>query len=219
MTSFDPSVVVEALPDLMRGTALTIEITALGLVGGFVLGVAAGIARAGRMRLAGLIASVYVALIRGTPLVVQVMFIYFALPLAVGLRIDPMSAAVGAIAINAGAYIAEVVRGAIVSIDRGLIEAGLALGVLPRRVLATVVWPIAFRRMLPALGNQFIISLKDTSILIVIGVGELTRRGQEIIATNFRAMEIWSAVAIIYLILTATLALVLRLVEKRMRIL
>lgn len=219
MTSFDPSVVVEALPDLMRGTALTIEITALGLVGGFVLGVAAGIARAGGMRLAGLIASVYVALIRGTPLVVQVMFIYFALPLAVGLRIDPMSAAVGAIAINAGAYIAEVVRGAIVSIDRGLIEAGLALGVSPRRVLATVVWPIAFRRMLPALGNQFIISLKDTSILIVIGVGELTRRGQEIIATNFRAMEIWSAVAIIYLILTATLALVLRLVEKRMRIL
>lgn len=219
MTSFDPSVVVEALPDLMRGTALTIEITALGLVGGFVLGVAAGIARAGHVRLAGLIASAYVALIRGTPLVVQVMFIYFALPLAVGLRIDPMSAAVGAIAINAGAYIAEVVRGAIVSIDRGLIEAGLALGVSPRRVLATVVWPIAFRRMLPALGNQFIISLKDTSILIVIGVGELTRRGQEIIATNFRAMEIWSAVAIIYLILTATLALVLRLVEKRMRIL
>ncbi|NLH83674.1 MAG: ABC transporter permease subunit [Phyllobacteriaceae bacterium] len=203
----------------MRGTALTIEITALGLVGGFVLGVAAGIARAGHVRLAGLIASAYVALIRGTPLVVQVMFIYFALPLAVGLRIDPMSAAVGAIAINAGAYIAEVVRGAIVSVDRGLIEAGLALGVSPRRVLATVVWPIAFRRMLPALGNQFIISLKDTSILIVIGVGELTRRGQEIIATNFRAMEIWSAVAIIYLILTATLALVLRLVEKRMRIL
>jgi len=161
----------------------------------------------------------YIGLIRGTPLVVQVMFIYFALPLAIGIRIDALAAAVTAIAVNSGAYIAEVVRGAVLSISKGLVEAGLALGVSRFQVLMSVIWPIAFRRMIPALGNQFIISVKDTSLFIVIGVGELTRRGQEIIAMNFRALEIWATVAVIYLILTASLALALRLVEKRIRIL
>jgi glutamine transport system permease protein len=215
----DWSVILDFLPVLLSGAVVTVQITVLGLIGGVLLGGVAGLMRAFGGTFLNAIAFTYIEIIRGTPIVVQVMFLYFALPVLAEVRIDPMSAAILAILINAGAYIAEIVRGALISINRGLSEAGLALG-LPRwKVLVYIVGPLAFRRLIPPLGNQFIVSLKDTSLFIVIGVGELTRTGQEIMASNFRAVEIWSAVAVIYLIMTGTLTLTLRLIERRMRIL
>ncbi len=208
-----------ALPHLLEGARLTILIAAAGLAGGLAIGIVVGLLRAFGNTLLGALSVAYVEFIRGTPIVVQVMFIYFALPLLADIRIDPLMAAVLSIMINAGAYIAEIVRGSVISVSRGLKEAGLALGLPFWKVLVHVVGPIAFRRMIPALGNQCVISLKDTSLFIVIGVGELTRQGQEIMATNFRAVEIWSAVALIYLAMTGTLALALKLAERRMRIL
>ncbi|WEJ12685.1 glutamine ABC transporter permease GlnP [Sinorhizobium prairiense] len=216
---FDWSVVVEAMPALLGGARLTILIALAGLVGGLVVGVVAGFMRAYGNAILNAVAFAYVEVIRGTPIVVQVMFIYFALPLLADFRVNPMTAAVTAIVVNAGAYIAEIVRGSLLSVNKGLKEAGLALGLPVWKVLAYIVGPIAFRRMIPPLGNQFIVSLKDTSLFIVIGVGELTRQGQEIMAANFRAVEIWSAVAVLYLIMTSTLTLILRVTEKRMRIL
>ncbi|MGV1760973.1 glutamine ABC transporter permease GlnP [Rhizobium sp. A22-96] len=216
---FDWSVVWQALPELFKGAQLTVMIALAGLAGGLAIGIVAGLMRAyGNILLNGL-ALIYVELIRGTPIVVQVMFIYFALPLVADIRINPMTAAITSIVVNAGAYIAEIVRGSFLSIHKGLTEAGLALGLPLWKVLFYVVAPLAFRRMIPALGNQFIVSLKDTSLFIVIGVGELTRQGQEIMAANFRAVEIWSAVAVFYLIMTGALTLILRVTEKRMRIL
>jgi glutamine transport system permease protein len=216
---FDWSVVWQALPELFKGAQLTVMIALAGLVGGLIIGIIAGLMRAyGNIVLNGL-ALIYVELIRGTPIVVQVMFIYFALPLVADIRINPMTAAITSIVVNAGAYIAEIVRGSFLSIHKGLKEAGLALGLPLWKVLFYVIGPLAFRRMIPALGNQFIVSLKDTSLFIVIGVGELTRQGQEIMAANFRAVEIWSAVAVFYLIMTGALTLILRVTEKRMRIL
>jgi glutamine transport system permease protein len=166
------------------------------------------------------IALLYVAVIRGTPIVVQVMFIYFALPLiAKGLRIDAELAAIVTLMVNSGAYIAEIVRGALLSVPKGLKEAGQAMGLPFYKILGHIIGPVAVRRMIPPMGNQCIISLKDSSLFIVIGVAELTRQGQEIMASNFRAVEIWSAVAVIYLILTGLMAVGLRFAEKRMRIL
>lgn len=207
------------MPELMKGTRLTLYIAILGLLGGLVLGLLAGLMRAYGNKLLSGIALVYIEAIRGTPIVVQVMFLYFVLPLLAGLRIDPIAASVLAIMVNSGAYIAEIVRGAFLSVPKGLSEAGQAMGMPMWRVLLFVVGPVAFRRAVPALGNQFIVSLKDTSLFIVIGVGELTRQGQEIIATNFRAVEIWTAVALIYLALVGVLTFGLRQLEKRMRIL
>ncbi len=207
------------MPELMKGTRLTLYIAILGLLGGLVLGLLAGLMRAYGNKLLSGIALVYIEAIRGTPIVVQVMFLYFVLPLLAGLRIDPITASVLAIMVNSGAYIAEIVRGAFLSVPKGLSEAGQAMGMPMWRVLLFVVGPVAFRRAVPALGNQFIVSLKDTSLFIVIGVGELTRQGQEIIATNFRAVEIWTAVALIYLALVGVLTFGLRQLEKRMRIL
>jgi glutamine transport system permease protein len=215
----DWSVIIDFIPELLQGAKVTLYITMAGLVGGLILGALAGLMRAFGGRILNAIAFLYIEVIRGTPIVVQVMFLYFALPVLADLRIDPMSAAVLAIVVNAGAYIAEIVRGALLSISRGLTEAGLALGLPQWKVLLHIVGPLAFRRLIPPLGNQFIVSLKDTSLFIVIGVGELTRTGQEIMASNFRAVEIWTAVAIIYLLMTGTLSLILRSIEKRMRIL
>lgn len=217
---FDWSVIWPAMPALLEGAKLTLIISIIGLVGGLFIGLVAGFARAYGDWITNNIALVFIEIIRGTPIVVQVMFIYFALPMAFpDLRIDPFSAAVVTIMINSGAYIAEITRGAVLSINKGFREAGLALGLSSRETLRYVIMPLALRRMLPPLGNQWIVSIKDTSLFIVIGVAELTRQGQEIIAGNFRALEIWSAVAIIYLVITLVLSFVLRRIEKRVKIL
>lgn len=234
---FDFQVILEALPDLWKGMKLTIEITLLGLIGGAIIGALIGVIRAyapsfsdqefrAKHPLGGVvlpvlanIARAYVLLIRGTPMVVQVMFIYFAFPLLFHVRVDGVLAAIATLAVNSGAYISEIVRGSLLSVSKGLYEVGLAMGLPFYKIISKIIGPIAFRRMIPALGNQCIISLKDTSIFIVIGVAELTRSGQEIMATNYRAVEIWGAVAFLYLILTGLIAVVLRIIEKRMRIL
>ena len=206
---FDWSAIWPAIPLLIEGAKMTLWISVLGLAGGLVIGLLAGFART----FGGWIAN-HVAL------VFQVMFIYFALPMAFNdLRIDPFTAAVVTIMINSGAYIAEITRGAVLSIHKGFREAGLALGLSRWETIRYVILPLALRRMLPPLGNQWIISIKDTSLFIVIGVAELTRQGQEIIAGNFRALEIWSAVAVFYLIITLVLSFILRRLERRMKIL
>jgi glutamine transport system permease protein len=161
------------------------------------------------------LAGAYVELIRGTPLIVQVMFLYFGIPMASGLRIPPLTAGVIAIAVNSGAYIAEIVRGSVQSIDFGQREAGRSIGLTQAQTMLYIIWPQAFRRMIPPLGNQFIISLKDTSLLVVIGVAELTRVGQEIIAVNFRAFEVWLTVGLVYLMMTLTISRVLKTIENR----
>jgi glutamine transport system permease protein len=162
------------------------------------------------------VAGVYIESVRGTPLMVQVMFLYFGLPLALGMRITPLTAGIVAIAVNSGAYIAEIVRGAVQSINVGQYEAGRSIGLSRRQTMISIIWPQAFKRMIPPLGNQFIISLKDTSLLVVIGVAELTRTGQEIISTNFRAFEVWLTVAIMYLAMTMSISKVLSITERKL---
>ncbi len=141
---FDWSVVGEAMPALLSGARLTILITLAGLVGGLIVGFVTGLMRAYGNKLLNAIAFVYIELIRGTPIVVQVMFIYFALPVLADVRVNPMTAAVTAIVVNAGAYIAEIVRGSFLSVHKGLKEAGLALGLPMWKVLVYIIGPVAF---------------------------------------------------------------------------
>ncbi|MDY0042735.1 MAG: ABC transporter permease subunit [Desulforhabdus sp.] len=216
--NFKASVIWESIPILLVGIKFTIFITIFGLMIGFCLGALAGLGRTSRNPFFYRLAGFYIESIRGTPLMVQVMFIYFGLPLALNMRVPPLAAGIGAIAINSGAYIAEIVRGSIQSIDRGQMEAGRSIGLTHFKTMMYIIWPQAFRRMIPPLGNQFIISLKDTSLLVVIGVGELTRTGQEIIAVNFRAFEVWLTVAVMYLALTMTIAKLLRILERKLEI-
>jgi glutamine transport system permease protein len=236
---FEFKYITESIPALIQGAKLTWYITIFGIMGGLALGTLAGLMRIAGTRYVGgashgfsrilAIASqktaiAYIELIRGTPIIVQAMFIYFALPMLIevttglkGIRFNALTAAIITIVINAGAYMAEIVRGAVQSVNKGLVEAGMAMGISRIQLIVSIIGPIAFKRAIPPLGNQFIISLKDTSLFIVIGVGELTRQGQEIMASNFRALEIWSAVAVCYLIMTSALALTLKLIERRMK--
>jgi len=217
--NFDFTYVWQAFPILLQGLNLTLFISLLGLCGGFIIGLIAGVTRALGGRISKTLSLIFVEVIRGTPIMVQVMFIYFALPLLLPIRIEPITAAVVTIMINSGAYIGEITRGAILSINKGFKEAGLAMGLSSRATLWHIIMPLALRRMIPALGNQWIISIKDTSLFIVIGVAELTREGQEIIAGNFRALEVWTAVAVLYLVVTLCLSFLLKKLEKRMHIL
>ncbi|MBP9943245.1 MAG: amino acid ABC transporter permease [Desulfomicrobium sp.] len=213
---FEPSVIVDTLPMLMRGVWYTIYLTVGGLFFGFLLGVATGLMKLSRPFFVRKLADLYVELIRGTPMLVQAMFLYYGVPMAVGLRIPPLVAGVIIIAINSGAYIAEIVRGAIQSINIGQSEAGRSIGLTRAQTMRYIIWPQAFKRMIPPLGNQFIISLKDTSLLMVIGVGELLRTGQEIVAVNFRAFEVYIAVALVYLVMTMSIAKALKILETRL---
>jgi len=214
--TFEWKVMLETFPLLLSGVKLTIIITLGGLFFGFIIGAVTGFMKLSQNLFLRKLGGFYVESIRGTPLIVQVMFLYFGIPMAIGVRIAPITAGIIAIAVNSGAYIAEIVRGAVRSIDAGQTEAGRSIGLTRTQTMLYIIWPQAFRRMIPPLGNQFIISLKDTSLLVVIGVAELTRVGQEIIAVNFRAFEVWLTVGIVYLMMTLSIAKVLKITEDRL---
>ncbi|MCX2698582.1 ABC transporter permease subunit [Ochrobactrum chromiisoli] len=216
--TFEWSAIIDALPALLRGAASTVMVAAVSLIAGMVLGTIIGVIRTYAPKYISLVAQIYIGLIRGTPMVVQIMFIYFALPMLLGVKLTALTAGVIALTVNSSAYIAEIVRGGFLAVPKGLQEAGLAMGLPLHKVLLNIVGPVAFRRMVPALGNQFIIGVKDTSLLIVIGVAELTRTGQEIMTENYRAVEIWTAVAIIYLLMISIMAIGFRLLEKRIHL-
>ena len=215
---FEPAIVLETFPLLVRGLKLTVEITVGGLFFGFFLGSAAGLMKISRNAAVRLLVGAYIESIRGTPMLVQAMFLYYGVPLAIGVRIAPVTAGIIIIAVNSGAYIAEIVRGAVQSINPGQLEAGRSIGLTHSQAMFHVIWPQALKRMIPPLGNQFIISLKDTSLLMVIGVGELMRTGQEITAVNFRAFEVYMAVGLVYLAMTMTIAKLMAMVEKRLSV-
>ena len=213
--NLDFSVVFKVLPLLLEGAAVTIEITALSVGFGFIIGMLVGVARLAKMRPLKWLAMIYIDFIRGTPLLVQIFLIYFALPMITGTRIDPFFAAITACSINSGAYIAEIFRAGIQSIDKGQIEAGRSLGLNWFQTMRYVVMPQAFKRVIPPLGNEFIAMLKDSSLVSVIGFEELTRRGQLIIAKTYSSFEIWMAVAILYLIMTLTFSRLVAYLERR----
>ena len=214
---FDLSLVTDSLPLLLQGALVTLEITALAVGLGLVFGLVAALAQLSKFAPLRLIAKVYVDFIRGTPLLVQIFIIYFALPVVIGHRIDPFFAAVAACSINSGAYVAEIFRAGIQSIDIGQMRAGLSLGMKWTMTMRYIILPQAFKRIIPPLGNEFIAMLKDSSLVSVIGFEELTRSGQLIIAETYGSLEIWSAVAIIYLVMTLTITRIVSVLEKKFR--
>lgn len=214
---FDLSLVTDSLPLLLQGALVTLEITALAVGLGLVFGLVAALAQLSKFTPLRLIAKVYVDFIRGTPLLVQIFIIYFALPVIIGHRIDPFFAAVAACSINSGAYVAEIFRAGIQSIDIGQMRAGLSLGMNWTMTMRYIILPQAFKRIIPPLGNEFIAMLKDSSLVSVIGFEELTRSGQLIIAETYGSLEIWSAVAIIYLVMTLTITRIVSVLEKKFR--
>lgn len=208
-------IIQQALPVLALGLMETIRIATVALIIALFIGLFVGLFRISKNKILNIIAATYVYLIRGTPLLVQILFIYFGLPTALGIKLSPFTAGIIAISINAGAYLVEIFRAGIESIDRGQMEAGRSLGFSYNQTMRLIILPQAIKVMIPAFVNQFIVSIKDTSLLSVIGIAELTMQGQSIYASNFRAFEILSAVAVFYLILISILTLLSTYLERR----
>nr|WP_294661717.1 amino acid ABC transporter permease [uncultured Blautia sp.] len=214
---FKWSFTITVIPTLLEGLKMTMLIAVLGILLGFVIGLLGGLARSGKNKILYRIAGVYVAIIRGTPLMVQALYLYFAIPMMLNFNLPAVTAGVLAIGLNSGAYISEIVRGAIQSIDAGQYEAGECLGLGKAQVMISIILPQAFKLMIPSLCNQFIISVKDTSLMTVIGVAEMTHQASQAVSSTFRTVEIYTALAIMYFLLNTLLSALLSQLERRMK--
>lgn len=200
---------------LLTGAKLTVQLTTIAVFFGTILGTITGIARISKGPFRFLAAG-YIDVIRGTPLLVQTFLIFYGLPSLIHRPIPAYFAAVLALSINSGAYVGEIVRAGIQSIDKGQWEAAASLGLSRTQTMTHIILPQAFRRILPPLGNEFIALLKDSSLVSVIALEELVRKGQIIIGRTFRPFEVWSAVAIIFFVMTFTVSRFVDWLERRM---
>ena len=217
----------------LRGTGMTLLIALTGTIFGFIIGLLVAIVRAtspmpslGRKSAAAavrdallkavqLLLGAYIQVFRGTPMIVQAVVIYYGAQYA-GMYMDTTFAAIFIISINTGAYMAEIIRGGVISIDKGQFEAAHAIGMTHWQTMTTVVLPQAIRNILPSVGNELIVNIKDSSVLNVISVSELFFQAKSAAGAYYRYFEVYFIIAVIYLILTLTVSRLLRWVERRM---
>ena len=207
-------VLTEYYPAIFEGLKTTIQISTLSIIFGTLFGVAGGICKASGVKPLRWLANVYVEWIRNTPLLIQILFIYFGLGMFFNLT--PLVASVAALSFFSGAYITEIIRAGIQSIHKGQREAALSLGMTEMQVMVLVVLPQAIRRILPPLAGQFISLIKDSSLVSVIAVTDLTYVAKNIVTTTFRAFEVWLAISAFYFVLSFALSLAVRVLEKRL---
>ncbi len=206
---------------LLKAMGRTLLLCLLSLVFATVIGMIFGLMNVGRSRVLNFIGTVYVDVVRGVPLIVLAYFIYFGIPAGIqslgftNFKMGPLLAGTIALSMNCGAYMAEIVRAGIQSVDRGQMEAGRSLGLSYGAGMALIVVPQAVRTMIPSIINQFIITLKDTSILSVIGFPELTNVGKTIMGNTFKNLQAWAIVGIMYLIVITILSKVSKRIERR----
>lgn len=219
-------IVAEYWPMYLRGTGITVFISIIGTVIGSIIGLLIGTIRTipmpdkgfkrGFLKVVNVIMSVYVEFFRGTPMIVQAMVIYYGSAMALGIDMDRTLAAIFIVSINTGAYTAEIVRGGIISIDKGQFEAAHAIGMNHTKTMLHVVLPQVLRNILPAIGNEFVINIKDTSVLNVISVSELFFQTKSVAGATFSYFESFFVACVIYLVLTLVITRILRMIERKM---
>jgi polar amino acid transport system permease protein len=199
---------------LLIGLWMTLKLSAVSLIFALLLGLFAGLGRVADNPTARGLASTYVEIIRGTPLLVQIFIVYFFIGTV--LKLSAFTAGVAALAVFTGAYVAEIVRGGIQSVPKGQMEAARSLGMSYAQAMRHVILPQALKKTLPALAGQFINLIKDSSLVSVMALTDLTKAGREIVSSNFRPFEVWFTVALMYLVLTGSLSWLVRRLEKKM---
>ncbi len=211
---FDFSSLPNYVPYFLPAAWMTLKITVLGILLGLVLGLGTAFLRISERLVFNIPARAYIYLIRGTPLLLQLLFIYFGLRGLLGL--NALTSAVLALGIHNGAYIAEIFRGAIVSISNGQMEAARSLGMSYPRAMVRIILPQACKRAIPPMGNQFIIALKDSSLASTITINELLLKSQQLASSNFMMMEMLFIAAVFYLFYTALFSWLFRRLEQRL---
>ncbi len=214
---FDFRGAIDYLPELARGALISVELTICVMLLSLVFGLLLAVGKLGQSRLIRGLASVYIEVVRGTPALLQLFYIYFVLP-SFGLRFNPFVAGVVGLTINYSAYLAEVYRAGIEAVPHGQVEAARALGMSRRKMLRIVILPQAVRIVVPPLGNYFISLFKDTSLVSIVTVKELMFTGQIIASMNFQYFTVFTIIGIIYLSLSYPGALFVRWLERRMKV-
>lgn len=213
--------IITVMPSLLQGAIITIEVTSLSVFFGTIIGIFMALGKMSSRKILRLPSIIYIDFIRGTPLLVQILLFYYGIPGLISnvtgeaFRIDPILAGVIVCSINSGAYVAEIVRAGIQSIDKGQTEAARSLGMTHSQSMRQIILPQAFRRILPPMGNEFIVLLKDSSLLAVIGVPELLKSGQLYVATTFASFPVYIGVALVYLVMTLTISRMINWLERR----
>lgn len=206
---------------LLKSMGNTLLLCALSLLAAMIIGLVVALFNVGKKRILNLFGTVFVDAIRGVPLIVLAYFVYFGIPQAAkmlgfsGLRLSALSAGIITLSMNCGAYMAEIIRAGIESVDKGQMEASRSLGLSYGKSMRLVVIPQAIKTMIPSIINQFIITLKDTSILSVIGFPELTNVGKTIVGNTFRSLETWAIIGVMYMVVIVTLSKAAKWVERR----
>jgi len=204
--------IIAFLPD---GILRTFEVTVLSIFFAFFIGLITGLGRISRIKIINRIATIYVEVIRGIPLLVQIFYIYYALGRF--LKIPDIASAVIAMAVCYGAYLGEIFRAGIQSIPKGQMEAALALGMSRSQALRRIILPQTIRLVLPPVGNEFIALLKDSSLVSILAVSDLLRRGREFASRTFDYFETYTMVALIYLVITLFLSRLVAIMEERLQ--
>lgn len=219
-------IAVSNWPMFLRGALATLEISIISTILGTMLGLIIGIIRTIPqpergfkkilLKIINGLLSVYIEVFRGTPMIVQAMIIYYGVAQAYGIDMNRTFAAILIVTINTGAYMSEIVRGGILSIDKGQYEASQSIGMTHFQTMLSVVLPQVVRNILPATGNEFVINIKDTSVLNVISVTELFFATKSVAGVNYMYMETFIVAAMIYLVMTFTVTRILRFIERKM---
>jgi polar amino acid transport system permease protein len=202
---------------LFEGTLVTIALTASIVVLGLLMGLIAGLAQISRFAFLRWVSWAYIELFRCTPLLVQLLWFYYALPILTGIEMSAITAAVLTLSLYGGSFYAEVIRGGIVAIDAGQREAGLALGLTPARVMRRIILPQAIKQMIPPLMNQSIIQFKNTSLVSVLAVPDLLYQGQSAATETYRPLEVYTVIAVIYFVVLVPLTAIVKKSEKALR--
>lgn len=213
---------ITVFPQLMRGAGVTIQITSFSVFFGIIIGLFMSLGKLSKNPFFRIPSVIYIDFIRGTPLFVQILLFYFGLPglmseiTGTSFRVEPIFASIVVCSLNSGAYVAEIFRAGIQSVERGQMEAARSLGMTHNQAMRYVILPQAFKRIVPPLGNEFIVLLKDTSILAAIGVQELTRHGQLYAAATYASFPSYMGVALVYLVMTLSISRVVNWTERRL---
>ncbi|TEW56826.1 amino acid ABC transporter permease [Psychromonas sp. RZ22] len=206
--------VIESFPALLDGTMITISVTIISLIIACVIGMLIGVVRSNGNSVLSCFFNVYVSVIRGTPLLVQLFIWYYGLP-RVGIMLPSFLCGILGLSLYSSAYISEIVRGAIQSIEKGQMEAARSLGMSKRQGMTKIIIPQAIVRMLPPLGNEFIALIKNSALISLITIHDLMHEGTNIISTSYRDLETYLVIAVIYFVLTNISTFILRSFENR----
>ena len=215
MPDFDWGIIWYAAPYMLQGTVVTLEISFCALIVGTIVGIVCGLVSVSDMAIPKAFVRAYVYFVRGTPALVQIFLVYFALP-RIGFELSSFWSGVVALAFNSAGFIAEIVRAGLQSIDAGQTEAALSIGMTGRQAILHILLPQSLRRITPPLTNEVITLIKSSSLLSVISITELTRSAQLIIAERFVPFELYAALAVYYLVMISVLSRASEFVEKRL---